>query len=310
MRHPDVTIIVLTYNQENTLSRAIDSILKQDTSFNYEILIGEDASMDKTREIAYSYQKEYPDIIKIMPPAPNKGIYRNSLECIKACNTNFVAFCSGDDYYCNDNKLQYQVEFLMQNPKCVAVHSEMKHVNYRTGHISSPPFRKNVPSGNISNTVFFEHIVYTPTLMFKRESLSNDIIDKLLMQSFRVDDIVFLSYMAQQGEIHYIKKYDVAYNTGAETVCQSMDLRKRVNFINHCYDALFYVYDDIRPDFPKKILYKLREYDLCKAILSDRKLIELFKYRNNMTLSALFASLSDIIRHNKMNRQRYYKKFV
>lgn len=310
MECPLVTIIVLAYNQEKTISRTIDSILGQKTEFDFEILVGDDASIDGTRSIVENYCNRYPGKMRLMKKTPNKGLYRNSLECIRACDTEFVAFCAGDDYYCNPYKLQYQVEHLRKYPKCVAVHSEMKHVNSQTGVITVPPLRSDILSGDVSTAIFFEHIVYTPTLMFRRKSLSDDVINKLLSKSFGVDDVVFLSYIAQQGDIHHIQKYDVAYNTGGETACQSSYLGRKIDFINNVYEALIYVYNDIMPAFPRKILFKLHKYDICKAILSERKLAAIFKYYKYISLYALFVTLLDTIGHNNRNRKKYYLKYM
>jgi glycosyltransferase involved in cell wall biosynthesis len=72
-----ISVIVCTYNQEATIARALDAILAQQCTVPYEVIIGEDASTDNTRKICQEYAKKYPDIIRIMPEAPNKGIVDN-----------------------------------------------------------------------------------------------------------------------------------------------------------------------------------------------------------------------------------------
>jgi glycosyltransferase involved in cell wall biosynthesis len=73
-----LSVAIITYNHENFIAQAIDSVLKQDTSFDYEIVIGEDCSTDKTREIVINYQKKYPDKIKALLPEKNLGITKAS----------------------------------------------------------------------------------------------------------------------------------------------------------------------------------------------------------------------------------------
>ena len=54
------SVIVLTYNQQAYIGQALDSILMQKTRFPYEILVGDDASIDKTGSIVRSYAQAYP----------------------------------------------------------------------------------------------------------------------------------------------------------------------------------------------------------------------------------------------------------
>lgn len=62
---PLVSVIIVTYNQESTIARAIDSVLSQECNFRFEIILGEDCSTDKTRKICIEYANKFPDIIKL-----------------------------------------------------------------------------------------------------------------------------------------------------------------------------------------------------------------------------------------------------
>ena len=46
-----ISVIIITYNQQDTIGRSIDSVLMQKCHLPYEIIIGEDASTDDTRAI-------------------------------------------------------------------------------------------------------------------------------------------------------------------------------------------------------------------------------------------------------------------
>ena len=65
MNIPLVSVRMITYNQVEFVSKAIESVLRQKVNFTYELLIGEDASTDGTADIVDYYQKKYPDIIKV-----------------------------------------------------------------------------------------------------------------------------------------------------------------------------------------------------------------------------------------------------
>lgn len=62
-----VSIFMLTYNQEAFIAQTIESILSQITNFKFQLVIGEDFSTDKTREICQKYEMQNPDKIKLLP---------------------------------------------------------------------------------------------------------------------------------------------------------------------------------------------------------------------------------------------------
>ena len=77
-----ISVIVCTFNQEDTISRTLDSILCQKCHVPFEIIIGEDCSTDGTLAICKTYQQKYPDIIRILANNPNKGIVDNYYDCL------------------------------------------------------------------------------------------------------------------------------------------------------------------------------------------------------------------------------------
>ena len=113
---PLVSIFSLAYNHESYIEKAIESWLMQKTNFRFEAVIGEDHSTDRTREIVFSYAKKYPEIIRVIHSESNVGMRENSKRTRAACRGKYVAFCEGDDYWIDPNKLQRQVDFMEANP--------------------------------------------------------------------------------------------------------------------------------------------------------------------------------------------------
>ena len=115
-----VSICCLTYNHEEYVKDAIEGFLMQKTNFPFEIIIHDDASTDKTQEIIKQYQEKYPDIIKPILQTENqykKGV-RNSYTVFKAAKGKYIAFCEGDDYWIDKNKLQKQVDYMEEHNDC------------------------------------------------------------------------------------------------------------------------------------------------------------------------------------------------
>lgn len=113
-----VSIFCLTYNHGKYIRDALDGFILQKTQFDYEVIIYDDASTDNTAEIIRSYADNYPDIIKPVLQKENqfsKGIHVFSEFFLPRVRGKYIAICEGDDYWCDENKLQRQVSFLEQN---------------------------------------------------------------------------------------------------------------------------------------------------------------------------------------------------
>ena len=97
-----LTIIIITYNQENLIGRAIDSILIQKEWGVKDIIICDDCSTDNNWKVINKYAQEYPDIIRAYRNEKNLGIYGNLQHGLTYIQeTDLITFCSGDDAFCD-----------------------------------------------------------------------------------------------------------------------------------------------------------------------------------------------------------------
>lgn len=113
--HVTVSVVMLTYNHEQYIRQALDSILMQDMDFNIEIVIGDDCSTDGTVGILKEYQKRFPEIIRLVAREKNIGVTKNFYEICMACKGEYIAFLEGDDYWTDPQKLKKQITFLQEN---------------------------------------------------------------------------------------------------------------------------------------------------------------------------------------------------
>lgn len=115
-----VSVIVLTYNHEKYIRQALDSILMQRVGFQYEILVGDDASTDSTQEILKEYDRNYPGKFRLFLRENNLGPTKNSYELLVSAKGDYLATCEGDDYWLDADKLQKQVNFMRAHDEFVA----------------------------------------------------------------------------------------------------------------------------------------------------------------------------------------------
>ena len=142
---PIVSVWVLTYNHVNFIRPCLDSILNQETSYTFEICIGEDDSTDGTREICQEYAEKYPDIIRLFLRDRDdqkregcEGVWQfNFIETFKVCRGEFIATCDGDDYWSDNKKIQKQIDFMLVHPELSGCFHKIGQVD-QNGKIISP----------------------------------------------------------------------------------------------------------------------------------------------------------------------------
>ena len=113
-----ISVAMLAYNHERFLAQALESALAQQTRFPFEIVLSEDCSSDRTREIASHYAQAHPDRIRLLLSEKNLGLTRNTARTLDACRGEYVAILEGDDYWIHPEKLQRQADYLDAHPEC------------------------------------------------------------------------------------------------------------------------------------------------------------------------------------------------
>lgn len=113
-----VSVCVVTYNQEKYIAECLQSLLSQETTFKYEIIVGEDCSTDRTRNIIEELHKKNPDLIVRNFHSENVGAVANIVSTYEMAKGKYICHMDGDDYALL-GKLQSQYEALEANPDCV-----------------------------------------------------------------------------------------------------------------------------------------------------------------------------------------------
>jgi glycosyltransferase involved in cell wall biosynthesis len=116
-----VSVDMITYMHEAFIAQAIEGVLMQETNFEYEFIIVDDCSPDRTQEIVQNFIAIHPkgNIIKFFRHEKNIGMQANGLFAVNKCKGKYIAICEGDDYWTDPLKLQKQVDFLESNSNYV-----------------------------------------------------------------------------------------------------------------------------------------------------------------------------------------------
>jgi len=126
VNQPKVSVAMITYQHEAFIAQAIESVLRQQTPFPVELVIGEDCSTDGTREIVQRYAARYPEAVRPLLARQNLGMHENLRQTLSACRGQYVAFLEGDDYWTSPQKLERQVAFLDAHPEFVMCYHRVR----------------------------------------------------------------------------------------------------------------------------------------------------------------------------------------
>lgn len=202
-----VSICVITYNHEPFIADTIEGVLMQITDFPIELVIGEDCSTDRTREICIKYKEKYPDIIKLNLPERNLGVMPNFILNLKACTGKYIALCEGDDYWTDQNKLQKQLHFMESNPDySLCYHNAMikfEGVKGRNQLFCDKSQREIIDIKDVIKGVGMP----TASMLFRAEALE---IPEWLKHIYNGDYALQL-IMANKGKVRYLDEIMSVY---------------------------------------------------------------------------------------------------
>ncbi len=240
--HPKISVIVTTYNQENTIGRTIDSILAQDCDFDYEIIIGEDCSSDHTAEICRMYATRYPDKIRLLQNKKNKGLLDNYFDCILASSGEYIADCAGDDYWIDNQKLNKQCHILDSDNTIVLTHTGWNIHDVTTGNITPANQNESIyhqpimEKGSLMLPALRRNdapIVHLCTAMYRRDiflKIYSEDPQLFRNKEFTCEDLQIIVAFSSEGKFAYLPDITLNYSVGAPSISSEENLLKTFDF--------------------------------------------------------------------------------
>lgn len=240
---PIVSIIVLTYNHEKYIKKALDSILMQKVNFGYEILVGDDASTDGTVSILKEYYERFPEKIKLYLNEVNVGATRNAYNVLVNAKGDYLATCEGDDYWTDESKLQLQVDFLENNSDFVGCTHKFTIVDendekYRSQYLSWIKQKTRFTLSDFQGMF----LPGQPGTFVKRNIVKLYGVDISCMYRFHrnVGDKTMMLLCLQYGDFGFIDRSMSIYRKSysSPNSITGIIARNRENFLNDDFDLL------------------------------------------------------------------------
>ncbi|MGN0240806.1 MAG: glycosyltransferase family 2 protein [Candidatus Weimeria sp.] len=207
-----VSVICTAYNQKKYIARCLDGFVMQQADFRYEVLIHDDCSTDGTLEIILDYEKKYPDIFTVVTESENvysKGadIYDDIM--VPLVHGRYIALCEGDDYWCDEHKLQKQADFMEEHPECSLVcHNTIVHD--LSGSEPDKLFNNwNDVHQMSEDEVFMDWKVHTSSYLFRKQFFGRRDFER----RFRIfGDYIELCNAMDCGQVYALPEVMSVYN--------------------------------------------------------------------------------------------------
>lgn len=324
-----ISVLVSTYNQEKYIRQALHSVLMQQVDCDFEIVINEDASTDRTQAIILDCQSRYPHKVRLLL-ADRVGAERdrarglpgktNFIRALKACGGQYVALLDGDDYWTDIHKLQKQVDFLDSHRDfAISCHNVSKFYEDGSKEPANllPPNQREVSS---LEDLLFDNFIPTCSVVFRR-GLFGELPEWFV--SLKLGDWPLHILNAQHGKIGYISEVMAVYRVRQgglwltwHRAGQLLELIKMLDHVDAYLDFRYmkqiraakanwyFKLAEIALDQGDQVNSRiyLRKYFSLRGFNSKKRLLSLFFRLETPTLYRRLKALKDFVRAAASNK--------
>ena len=261
-----VTILTTCYNHENFIGEAIESVLNQ-TFHDWEMVILDDLSKDKSRDIIFDYASKN-NKIKYLYDDKNLDQGARFNTYLHKVKSKYIAFLDSDDFM-HPDRLKEQIVIMENNPDIGVCHSNGKVIDSRTNVNKNDLWQKSnkeilfseihrkpkVNSGNVFQELLNGNFIFFSSTLV-RTSLTNDINFRTIRLGI---DWIFWLQLAEKTKFHYIKKPLTYYRIHGNGIMQSTFNTN--NFFKSREIVFEEYYDKLSLEQKKDYSYMLSRYN-------------------------------------------------
>lgn len=218
-----VSVEMITYKHGAYIAQAIEGVLMQETTFNYELIVSDDCSPDNTEIIVNSLISSHSKghLIKYFRHKKNIGMNANADFAIKQCTGKYIALCEGDDYWTDPLKLQKQVDFLESNPSYVMACHSINELKNDVLHKADWRCNKNRAKYKLEDYLY-ELFFHTSSVVYRNVTLPSYLNSTKILNG----DYAVFSFILTKGKLYYFNEIMSVYRKHDGGITNS-DLHKK-----------------------------------------------------------------------------------
>lgn len=256
-----ISVVVLTYNQEQYLAQTLDSILSQQVDEPMEIIIGDDKSTDGTSEIAKGYQEKFPNVVRWFYNRQNLGLVANFLHMLQQCRGDYCALCDGDDYWCDNFKLQKQIDIMRKETDCVLVHTHRYLLNNKVYDDAASCLLSEMED---PVRLFWGNYIAVPTVMFRMATAKSFLKQQQELTrkyDWRMQDLPLWLFLGTKGTFRYLTDATACYRVLPNTLSHETDKQRLYVFYKSIFSVYLYFYPFYAPALGKQFRWRFLEME-------------------------------------------------
>jgi len=293
-----VSVIIPTYNREAFLKRAIKSVLGQ-TFQDFELIIVDDGSTDKTKELVDSFDN---DKIKYIYQENSGGAARPKNTGIKIAQGEYIAILDSDDEWL-PRKLEKQLKFFENYPEISVIGCNFL-INGRKEY--KIPKYKNV----FKRMLATDDIGPGSIMVYKKEVFDKvGLFDENLKSS---QDKEMRIRLAREYKFGFVREPLVNYHIGHDNISSlGLSIEKREKDWQYIFEKYKKYYQEDRRLYSDKLRYDGTRYMLLGLAAKARKSFLLSIRKNSFNIKSYFylvLSLFGLSFYNKLAKIKLWLK--
>jgi len=245
-----IGVCIVTYNEEKYIAQCIDSALAQICTESVRVYVANDCSTDGTADVC----RGYGDRIVFVDRERNLGLVGNTmalLDQIRKDGCKYVAMLDGDDYWCDDHKLQKQIDYMHQHPEYGLVHTcvDLLYPN----EIRSDKRTSDV-EGDVWN-ILEKYEIGNCIVLFRAELLDLINFNEFQSQGLLSCDYPMYCIFASKTQFGFLPDHTAMWRRGHESVSGSKNVEKQIAYLEN--DIAMWKY--LSKLFPKRFKYNEKD---------------------------------------------------
>lgn len=265
----ELSVHLMTYNNEDFIEQTIISILKQKCDFDFEIVVNDDCSTDKTLDIIYKYSNQNLEMFSVVKNPKQLGILKNFKATLDRCNGKYVFDIAGDDIFITENALQKLVDAFRVNPHLgfvdsgydkLLVNSKKRLRFFNKKHIT-------ISKENYKEYIFLGKVIPVG-ICYNKKAIYNYVnFDDYIKKNITIEDYPILVNLAKNCDFERINNVLHEYRLHKKSYSQKES-------INHAYF--------LRQQMQKLFLHFKEKYEFSESLE--------FKFKENHHKALLFSA--------------------
>jgi len=260
MSSPKVTVLMPVFNSEKYLNEAIGSVLSQ-SFIDFELLIINDGSTDDSVRIIQEYQGKDNRIVYVKNER-NVGIQKTLNKGISLSQGGYIARMDSDDIWCDQKKLQKQLDFLDNNPDYALVGTAMETIDTHGDKLQIIKYKET--DKEIRNSILFSSQFAHPSIIIRKsalESIGNYSEEK---KHRNVEDYELWLRIGTRFKFANLGDICLKYRIHPQSVSMQNEFRHRLNWI-----AVTMKYAKYYPHASKAIIAKISTLIISRKFLGN-----------------------------------------